>query len=790
MGRSIALVLALLMGLLLAWREMRVGDPAPATAPPAYFSATRAMADVRLVARRPHPTGSPANQAVREALVGRMAALGLAARVRRDDVLFRVSDGRRLEGGSVETLIGVLPGRDRTSPPLAIMAHYDSVPGAPGAADDAAGVAAALEVVRALKAQGTPARDVALVITDGEEAGLLGARGFFAHEPLAPRLGFVLNLEARGSGGRVQMFQTGPENGGAIALFRRTAVRPSAGSLFGEVYARLPNDTDFTLARQAGLAGFNYAFAGRAFDYHSATDTPGNLQQGALQDMGDQVLAAASAVAFAAELPPRRPDAVYGVAPWGAVIAYAAPWGWLPLALSAVLIAMAGRAARTRGQLTLCEAGRGLAGAVFTLAGGLAVLHLAAVVTAPLGPQRLFADAPRWEAAQLALAAGFLTFAAAELARGRRWAAALLALGAGVAACAATTSFDALGLTAGAIAAAMAVVAGGAIGRPAAWGGVLGVGLVLAVAAQVAAPQTAYVLAWPLLAGAAAAASTRLGADLRPAKLVAATLLAALGLAFALVHAHLIVVATGYPELLTLPLLMAALVVWPLVQPAPGAPPEELAGAVLLLAGAALTAWIRLTTPWDARHPEPSHVVYQIDQDARRAWRVSRPDLRTDWSDAALRADGGAVRRLAHWAWPQPMAAAAARPVEAPSPGLTVTRRGADVAVTLVPTPGARAIALELAPPADATLARVGEAVADTPLPARRWTTLHWTAPPADGLTLLVRTSTRGELAVRYVQELDAWPQGARPLPPRPSHVMMTGRSGQTFVTGTLRTKW
>jgi Zn-dependent M28 family amino/carboxypeptidase len=61
-------------------------------------------------------------------------------------------------------------------------------------------VAAVLETVRAIRARGAPARDVAVILTDGEEAGLLGARGVFAGDPLAKRLGFILNLEARGSG--------------------------------------------------------------------------------------------------------------------------------------------------------------------------------------------------------------------------------------------------------------------------------------------------------------------------------------------------------------------------------------------------------------------------------------------------------------------------------------------------------------------------------------------------------------------------------------------------------------
>ena len=47
--------------------------------------------------------------------------------------------------------------------------------GSPGASDDAAGVAAALEIVRAIQAGGQPLRDIIVLITDGEEAGLRGA---------------------------------------------------------------------------------------------------------------------------------------------------------------------------------------------------------------------------------------------------------------------------------------------------------------------------------------------------------------------------------------------------------------------------------------------------------------------------------------------------------------------------------------------------------------------------------------------------------------------------------------
>ena len=798
MGRSIALILALLAGALLAWSQLRLPASVPANAPAAVFSAGRAMADVRLVAATPHPIGSAANHAVRDRLLARMRALGLSPRLRHDDVLVAARDGS-LWGGSTETLIGVLPGQDRNQPALALMAHYDSVPGAPGAADDGAGVASALEIVRMTRSRGVPARDVAVVLSDGEEAGLLGAHGFFAHDPLAQRLGFVLNLEARGSGGRVQMFETGRDNGGAIGLFTATAVRPSAGSLFDFVYAKLPNDTDFSVARRAGRNGFNYAFTGRYFDYHAPTDTVANLQPGALQDMGDQVASAAQALAFAPRLPERRTDAVYGVLFGDAMLAYPPAWGWLPLGVAATLIALACLRARRRGALAWGEAARGVAASLYTLLGAAAVLHLAHVVAGagPLGPPRLLAAAGRWETAQFALAAGFALFAAAEAARGRRWPAVLLPLAAGLASCVLgdgpdIVNLDAVGLGEAAAAAVLALAFAGPISRPAAWAGVLGLGLITATIAQVIAPQAAYVLAWPLTLGALAAAATTLSADQRDSRLPALALFVALGLGWAGVHAHLVAVVTGLPELLCLPLFMAALVAWPLAQPAAGAPPERLAGRALLFAGALTAVLLRLTSPWDARHPQPSFVAYQLDQDNGRAWRVAPARLRSAWSDAVLRTDGGSISRLSHWAWDRPVDAAPARAVQVPVPGLgqVDTATAGLVSVKIVPAPGTQNLALELSPDTPARLVQVGAASIDRPLPPGGWTRLFWSAPPPDGLTLTLRPAGPGSLQLRYAMGFQGWPAGVAPAPPPPAAVMAIGRSGETLATGARRIAW
>lgn len=63
--------------------------------------------------------------------------------------------------------------------PIVIGAHYDAVPGTPGADDNATGVAVLLELARAFAAQ-PPQRPVQLVAFDMEEYGLLGSTAYAA----------------------------------------------------------------------------------------------------------------------------------------------------------------------------------------------------------------------------------------------------------------------------------------------------------------------------------------------------------------------------------------------------------------------------------------------------------------------------------------------------------------------------------------------------------------------------------------------------------------------------------
>lgn len=70
-----------------------------------------------------------------------------------------------------------LPGQDPTRSPVLIGAHYDAVPGTPGADDNATGVAVLLELARAF-AERVPRSPLRLVAFDLEEYGLIGSHHY------------------------------------------------------------------------------------------------------------------------------------------------------------------------------------------------------------------------------------------------------------------------------------------------------------------------------------------------------------------------------------------------------------------------------------------------------------------------------------------------------------------------------------------------------------------------------------------------------------------------------------
>jgi len=329
-----------LVGGFAVWLE---GPPqaSPADAPPDGFSAARAMRHVEAIAREPHPLGSPSSEKVRAYILSVLEALGLEPEIQTPrntaSADFGSGPARSPSRNDVRNIVARWRG---SGPPskkaLLLSAHHDSVPAGPGAADDASGVAAILEALRALKAGPAPKRDVIVLINDGEEAGLYGAGVFADEHPWSKDVGVVLNLDARGISGPSYMFETSEENGWLIEQVARALPHPSATSLTVDVYRLLPNDTDLSVYMTHGMAGLNFAFIDGLRYYHTPEDTPANLDPRTLQHQGENVLAMARHLGQLDLDQVRRPDVVYFSVLNRIVIIYPMTWV-IPLLGCAVL---------------------------------------------------------------------------------------------------------------------------------------------------------------------------------------------------------------------------------------------------------------------------------------------------------------------------------------------------------------------------------------------------------------------------------------------------------------------
>jgi acetylornithine deacetylase/succinyl-diaminopimelate desuccinylase-like protein len=250
---SLTAVVLLLVCAALVLFASRPAAPLPATAPPTAFSAERAMRHVHMIAQRPHPNGSADLARVREYLVTQLTTIGLEPQIQQATGI-----GTRYPvAAQVQNVLARLPGRNPGRPAILLVAHYDGVGAGPAAGDNAAGVAALLETLRALRAGPPLAHDVIVLFTDGEEAGLAGAAAFVREHPWSRDVAFILNFEGRGTRGLSLMFETGTGNLDAVRVLRQVP-EVSANSLSVTVYRALPNDTDLSELAVLGQPALNF----------------------------------------------------------------------------------------------------------------------------------------------------------------------------------------------------------------------------------------------------------------------------------------------------------------------------------------------------------------------------------------------------------------------------------------------------------------------------------------------------------------------------------------------------
>ncbi|MBO9547732.1 M28 family metallopeptidase [Caulobacter sp.] len=791
LGFWICLVIGLALG---AWSQRppaSVSVSAPATA----FSADRAMTDVAAMAQKPHPTGSAEIAKVRDHLLARINGMDLEVSVRPGEGFLPYSkDGRALGVAAVQNLVGVLPGKDRTLPAILVMSHYDSVHNSPGAADDATGTAAALEIARALKADGPHLRDVIFLFTDAEEPGLLGADAFFARDPMLARVGLVLNMEARGDAGRAAMFQTGPGNGALMSVFAREAKGPSANSMASTVYEKMPNDTDFTHAVKKGLPGLNLAFIDDQLAYHTPLARPDHLERGSLQHIGDQALPTLRALADAPSLPAKTDNAIYSDVLGLFLISYPPVVGWVLLGLAAVLIGVTAWRTLKLGAASGWEIARGAAGLLLIASSAGLVLHLAGRALMIQDVQRYYGllvrfDHLLWGAGILAVAAG-LGVATAQARGAKRVIPCVVALALG-GACSLAGGFDPIGLGLGVAACLFAALALGfktdALG---AWIGGMIVLLLLAVAAQVLAPGATVMLTWPLLVAAIGAALV-IGFGGTRDKRVALALTLALCVLATLSTAQLSAwgawtfagVGLLEPAILALFAMLAAPALSPLAHDFAATRWAWRAAGVLAIAGIALIA-NAARLGGEPERPAITTALHVADLSTGKAWRVADQPRLDAWTKKTLPDDGGSEPKKEALApfWREPVWMSQTRAVPVAAPQLTVDRAEDRLLVRLIPAPGAEMVSIRLRPSAPLSTPRLNGRPITLAAEPGKWSNLTYHAPDPNGVTLSFTTTGTGKVEVAALEYHDGWPQLAKAPPAKPPELMAYGMSDKTAV--------
>ncbi len=721
-----------------------VPKPLPASASATEFSSARALEHIRVVARQPHPMGSPANAAVRDYLVGELRELGLPPQIQQATAAFYpVPD--LLQAGTPENVLARLPGTDPNGKAFLLAAHYDSVPAGPGATDNGSSVATALETLRALKA-GPPLRnDVIVLFTDGEERGLLGARAFADQHPWAGDVGVVLNLDNRGHTGPALMLETNDDGGWVVEQFAKATPYPMTTSDSVAFFKRSGGDSDLSVFLHAGWAGLQVTSTGGISHYHSPLDSIAAVDERSVQHLGSYTLALTRQFGSVGLEQTKAPDWVYfNVSRF--LVHYPETWS-IPLAGLAVLLAgVVVALGLRRGRLRLGGLGLGFVLLPVAAAAAALIAHLAWTLILALHPGGIWALEYRSAFIWLGLAS--LTVAVTA------------------------TLYAALRNRIGAFELAI--------------GGLLW-WLLLAVATGVVFPPASYLFTWPLLfslvgLGILFAGKSRPTAGWRRLTVLITTGSPAVFMAASVAYG--ITMTRELRQPYVAPMFAAAVVVL-LGLLIPHLDLIAQAGRWLLAVGSAALALGlllagSLSAGFDARHPQPDSLMYALNADTGQATWVTadqKPDAWTAQFLGAKPVRGSVADQLGD---PEPKLHAPAPSIALAAPSVRFTNapsrdRARTVSMHVTAPAGANLIVLE------ADLEVIGATIDGTPVgnrplydtsPGSPWTLNFWN-PPAQGFDLIL--DVKGTRIVRVTARAST--PGLPPIPgiayrERPSNTM------------------
>lgn len=257
------------------------------------FSAVRALEHIEVISREPHSVFDPvAHEAVRQYIKNTLIDYVGAGNVTE----YNYTKEELNEGTDydIKNVLGVIPGETEVG--IMLVGHYDSrghigrygeLGRSYGAADDGYALGTMLEIAYLYK-DANPKNSIYFLFTDAEETGLYGARMISTETELMDKIGFIINIEARGVSGAAYMFETSSNNLKVIDFYRKANL-PVSYSLATAVYQVMPNYTDFTEFLSIDKQGINFAVLEGLSHYHTPLDNYLEVNVSSIQHYGEQI---------------------------------------------------------------------------------------------------------------------------------------------------------------------------------------------------------------------------------------------------------------------------------------------------------------------------------------------------------------------------------------------------------------------------------------------------------------------------------------------------------------------
>jgi hypothetical protein len=309
---------ALYIALFAALLTVHLRVPGYPSKTPDGVNLTQAWGDLETITRRFHPYNSHANDHVRSYLLSRVTDIVKSKKLGRnqveiyDDNVSNVtfssgSTSVYFEGTNIIVAIRgsrddepFIPSQGSRRPEnggVLVNAHYDSVSSGYGATDDGVGVVTVLQLLSYFtQEKNWPKRTVVLLLNNGEEDFLNGAKAFMSH-PISQVPHTFVNLEGAGAGGRATLFRSTDTE---VTRYYRKSSHPFGTVVSSDGFKKglIRSETDYRVFYgELGLRGLDIAFMEPRARYHTIEDSTRETSLNSVWHMLSAAIASTSGLA-------------------------------------------------------------------------------------------------------------------------------------------------------------------------------------------------------------------------------------------------------------------------------------------------------------------------------------------------------------------------------------------------------------------------------------------------------------------------------------------------------------